>query len=133
MFGDRQIVTASAGSGFDDYADHVPHFTIIKDDIKFNWIFPQAATLNQLIISNYDFGASDRNELSEASLIINGSLIALKAWDRNAREVDRGSVWDLNITVFQGEEVRLRFRQEKGSNSIINAFVTSLTGTWLRD
>ncbi len=135
IFGDKQPVNSRVGSGFDDPQWHAPHDKFIIRGLTFNWIFPQAASLSQLIISNYDFGNFDGgiNDLSEAALFINGSLIALKGWNLQDKFDDRGSVWDLNIVVLQGTPVSIRFRMEKGVNTNRNDFATSLTGTWLRD
>ncbi len=135
MWGQRQNTKSRTGSGFDDPNWHSPHDRLLDRDLDFNWIFPQAASLSQLIVSNYDFLTSDGgpNEQSTAILSINGSLITQKLWNRADRFADRGSVWDLNITVQQGDEVSMRFRQQKGSTTNSNDFVTSITGTWLRD
>lgn len=115
----------------DPYGDSNPR------DLVYSWILPEAATINQIILSNWPFGSSDGLQDTSVDVLIlsafKTSLLIQESWDFTKRRDDRGTVWDVKHTYLQGTRLQIKYEQEQGSNQNNNGFVTAITGTWLRD
>ena len=139
--GDTNMSSPAGGGGCNFFPGcspssyrQAPYYEDLAKGVSFTWMLPDAAHLSQLVVSNWIFGSTgEGNKATQADFRINGQLIASKQYDGDARQADRGSVWDLNLTVLEGTTVNMHFRNWKGVNQISNSFVASLTGTWLRD
>ena len=141
IFGRPQVATASSSGGAGIFPGDPPnrvfykapyYYSLGEDIVRFR--MPEAANLSQLVISSWQFGATGgASQATDAKLFINNALVASKTWDADDRVADRGSVWDLNITVLQGSLISFNLRQWRGLNPNTGAFQVALIGTWLRD
>lgn len=135
--GPHPVTSRAGGSGADGAYYHVPYADSLGRNEVFSWMFPRAASLSQLVVSNWVFGSSDGpfepTKMFMTILDDTSQTFAVGTWNHAARLADRGTVWDINHVVLKGATITVTFEQHRGVNQNQNDFTMAITGSWLRD
>lgn len=113
------------------------------------WVAPDAFSIKQLSITPWTLQRGNDQDKDTSFQLLRAKqgeaqpfeVLATLTYDNgtlpSATKADPlislGEVWDLGITVLQGERLKFTGHQNFGVNQLTNGFQFAIMGTWLRD